>query len=388
MNAKKKNTIACASGLLTLAFIAPAVAENSFLGGWPTSYKTDSGYEIGIKGIYQYDSNQFAGDNALFEDATTWSHKEFDGYFKTPFGLEVDAGYDFQTRTWVDNYLKYSAGKTGDFRLGQFKTPVGWDETESLGAQTFLERSLPGSAIYEGRRLGVDWTYDKIDHWLLSAGYYTGGDLNGNNDGHGYGGRVVYAPTRTDHDVLHLGLTASREMPDSGIANIGSAPEAGLTDINLVTTGQLTDTHAINRAGLEAGWMHGPFLAQAEYLHLAAQRDAGLPNFTGDGYYVFGTWMLTGESRVYKNSYFTNVKPAHDHGAVELAARYSHLDLRDGIVQAGREHDWTVGLTWYLGQHLKFQANQIWAHADDSPANAYLAPVDPRIFELRAQVYF
>lgn len=134
--------------------------------------------------------------------------------------------------------------------------------------------------------------------------------------------------------------------------------------------------------------MHGSFLAQAEYLRLTARRSAGLADFTGDGYYVFGAWMLTGESRLYKDSYFKNVKPAHDYGAVELSARYSQLNLRDGIVQGGREHDWTVGLTWYLGQHLKFQTNYVWAHADDSPANAYLAPVDSHILELRAQVSF
>lgn len=134
--------------------------------------------------------------------------------------------------------------------------------------------------------------------------------------------------------------------------------------------------------------MHGPFLAQGGYLRLTARRGVCLPDFNGDGYYLFGAWMLTGESRVYKDNYFKNVQPTHDYGTLALATRYSQLNLRDGIVQGGKENNWTLGLTWYLGQHLKFQANYIWAHADDSPANAYLAPVDPRIFEFRAQVYF
>lgn len=45
--------------------------EQRFLGNWPTKYKSDSCYEIGVKGLYQYDSNRFSGDGALFDDAST-----------------------------------------------------------------------------------------------------------------------------------------------------------------------------------------------------------------------------------------------------------------------------------------------------------------------------
>jgi phosphate-selective porin OprO and OprP len=42
-----------------------------------------------------------------------------------------------------------------------------------------------------------------------------------------------------------------------------------------------------------------------------------------------------------------------------------------------------VGANWYLGEHLKFQTNYIWAFSDRGNLQ-----VNPHIFEVRAQVYF
>lgn len=362
--------------------------------GWPTSFKTDSGYEFGIKGLYQADINDFshggidlATGQPLFEDATTWRRKEFDVYAKASNGWEVDLGYDWQG-SWVDNYVKYSSDRLGAFRLGQFKTLVGFESTESADAGTFLEPSLPGVAAFEGRRLGLDWSYDKIAHWTVFAAYYSDGDLDGNHKGNGYAARIVYAPVHSDTQVVHLGLVASREFPDDHTAKFSSTPEAGLTTTELVDTKKLSDVDSIDRSGFEAAWLNGPFYAQGEYLRFDAHRTAGFADFTGAGFYAQGAWMLTGESREYKDAEFSNTKPSHPWGAVELAMRYSELDLRDDAVAGGREHDWTLGLNWYIGENLKLQADYVLANADHSPANAYVAPVDPRVFELRAQLYF
>ena len=99
--------------------------------------------------------------------------------------------------------------------------------------------------------------------------------------------------------------------------------------------------------------------------------------------------MLTGESRDYKNGYVGNVKPSHAYGALEIAARYSELDLNDGPVLGGKQHDWTVGANWYLGNHLKLQANYIRAFSNkyNTTARSHLE-IDPTVFEVRAQVYF
>jgi phosphate-selective porin OprO/OprP len=409
---------------LFCAFGTNAMAYD-LLNDWPTKVKTEDGYEYGFKGLYQYDINNFSGDTVnpatgkeILPDASAWRRKEFNFYGKTPWGVDFNIGYDFTVSgfksattgvhgQWIDNFVRYSNKDFGDFRLGQFKTPVGWEEASSSSATTFLERALPVQAANMGRRIGADWSYYGIPNWLLYAAYFSGGDLNGKNKGHGPAGRVVWNPvnrqpgagSREESNVIHLGIAASREGRDAttdgrGIvsdpaARFRARPEANLLGTRLVDTGNLAFPGSIDRLGLEAAWIHGPLLVQGEYLTFSAD-PAGKPSYRGDGFYAQGSWVLTGESRPYKNGSIGNVRPMNDYGAFEVALRYSLVDLNDAPVLGGKEHDWTIGANWYLGQHLKFQANYIWANSTKhygAPINGDAA-VDPRVFELRAQVYF
>jgi len=404
---------------------APSAMAYDLLNDWPTKYKTEGGYEFGFKGLDQYDVNSFSGDTTnpatgaeLFPDANAWRRKEFNFYGKTPWGLDFNIGYDFTVTgfksattgvhgKWIDNFVRYGNKDAGDFRLGQFKTPVGWEEAMSSSATTFLERALPVQAANMDRRIGADWTYYGVPNWLFYAAYFNGGDLNGKNDGHGPAARIVWNPldrqpgagSREQSEVLHLGIAAEREDRDAttdgrGIltppqARFRARPEANLLGTRLVDTGNLSYPGDIDRLGFEAAWIHGPLLVQAEYLTFSADpRDK--PSFRGDGFYVQGSWVLTGESRPYAKGAIGNVRPMHDYGAFEIAARYSEVDLNDDPVLGGKQHDWTIGANWYLGQHLKFQANYIQASSTKhygTPINGD-ASVDPRVLELRAQVYF
>jgi phosphate-selective porin OprO and OprP len=382
-----------------------------WLNDWPTKFKTDSGYEFGVKGLYQFDSADFSGDTTnpvnskpLLVDATTWRRKELTAYGKTPYGVDFNFGYDFAIfggvqKRWLDDFVRYTNQDIGAFRLGQFKTPVGWEEAESSSATTFLERSLPVQATTEDRRIGLDWTYTGVPRWILTLGYYSGGDLNGDNDGSGPAAHVVFNPILDKNDTVHLGIAVSRESRDAttdgrGIVTTPTArfrgrPESNFTATRLVDTGALSHADNIDRFGLEGAWIHGPLLVQGEYLHFNADFTDAKPDYSGGGYYVTGAWLLTGESRDYKNGYVGNVKPSHAYGAFEIAARYSELDLNDGPVLGGKEHDWTIGANWYLGSHLKLQANYIRAFSNkyNTTARSYLE-IDPTVFEVRAQVFF
>ena len=79
----------------------------------------------------------------------------------------------------------------------------------------------------------------------------------------------------------------------------------------------------------------------------------------------------------------SNVVPSRSWGALEFLLRYSTLDLDHAPIMGGRERDWTLGANWYLGKHLKLQANYVRAFS-----NRKGLVVNPRIFELRAQIAF
>lgn len=404
---------------LLCAFGTNAMAYD-LLNDWPTKYKTADGYEIGIKALFQYQYEGYSDDTTnpadgkeFLPDMNAWRRKEINLYGKTPWGLDFNIGYDKTIRAgvpttgWIDNFIRYTNKEAGEFRIGQFKTPVGWEETISSSATTFLERSLPVQAANMGRRIGADWTYTGIQNWLIYLAYFSGGDLNGENDGDGPAARVVWNPfnrqpgagSREESNVLHLGIALSREDRDATTDGKGTVtnpaarfrarPESGMTGTRLVDTGNLAFPGDIDRLGLEAAWIHGPLLVQAEYLTFSAD-PKGKPSYQGDGYYIQGSWVLTGESRPYGKGTIGNVRPVHDWGAVEIALRYSSLDLNDGPVLGGKEDNWTVGANWYLGQHFKLQANYIQANSSKYyGGNAKtVVDVDPRIFEARVQIYF
>ena len=375
----------------------PAMAQDySFLGDWPTHHAFADGTDFGVTGLYQYDVNDFSHDDGLLRDAHTNRRKYFAVYLKKNGVYDAKAEFDFQSKKWQDVFLRVQSkavfGRDGGaLRIGQSKTPVGFEGNTSSNAPTFIELALSTQAVYENRRVGVDWALSRPS-WLAAVGYY-GGDLQGDNDGHTLAGRLAWVPRHQPGDVLHLGVTASRESPASsvnglGLANVPSArfrstPEAGLSPLYLVDSGTLKNVDKVDRYGFEALWIRGPWSLQGEYLRANTSFDDGKPAYRIDGWYAFASWVATGESRPYKDGNVGNVVPSRPWGAVEFAARYSTVDLDGGGIMGGREHDWTLGVNWYLGRHLKLQANYIRAFSD----RKQLA-VDPHIVELRAQIAF
>ena len=377
-------------------------AANAHADDWPIHYTFADGTDVGLTGIYRWDVNDFANDTlpngkAAFADAPTNRRKGFGFAVNKPGFYDVFVEYEFENRQWLDAYLRVqSKALLGDdygaFRFGYTKTPVSLEGAQSTRANTFLELSLPAQAIFEGRRTGIDWAFER-PAWLINLGYYWGQDLQGDNDGRTFGGRAAWTPRKSATGVIHLGVSASREERDTttdgrGIvhppsARIGTPPEAGLTPVRLVDSGTLSNVGHIDRSGLEGIWIGGPWSVQGETLWERVARYGGVPNYDARGAYVFGSWIVTGESRPYKGGNVGNIKPGRAWGAVELLLRYSTLDLNSGPVLGGKEHDWTLGANWLVSEHLKFQANYIRAWSDRGDLS-----LDPRIFEFRVQIYF
>lgn len=368
----------------------------NFAANWPTHYMFDDGTDVGLSLKYQYDVDRFSSDDGRLADAQTNRRKEFGFYVKKKDVYDATVVYDFQAKTWLDTYLRvqskaFLGSDVGAFRIGLSKTPVGFEGNTSTGATTFLESALPTQAIYANRRLGVDWALER-PHYLVNAGYYNGGDLNGGSDGRMVAARLAWVPRNQAGDVIHLGLSASRESPDGGtdgrglytppVARLAARPEAGLA-AKLVDSGNLAPVERIDRSGFEGLWIQGPWSIQGEFLHAAVKLDGGRPNYDASGYYALASWVVTGESRPYSGGNVGNIRPEGAYGALELALRYSEIDLDDRPIAGGRERDWTLGANWYINRYLKLQANYVHASSD----RRGLA-VDPNVVEVRAQIQF
>lgn len=278
--------------------------------------------------------------------------------------------------------------------------------------------------------------------------------LNPVPGGHQYwdaAGRLTYAPIHTEESLLHLGGWVRYQKPndataasDDRVLQPGSTlkSEANILGVNLLGTQPLTCVAAtaqlvgqncvkdVVNYGAELVASYGPFSVQGEYLGMHYDRDPGLLSFfnTGgnhapggtsinfDGFYVYGTWYLTGESRAaayasYPDEFNApgndNVKQikilrpvsAGGYGAWELAARFSEINLNDGSflfaqpvgarsnIQGGRQSDFTLGLNWYPDIGIRFMANWVHVLGLAAPFNRPdINGIHPNLFEVRAQV--
>ena len=128
-----------------------------------------------------------------------------------------------------------------------------------------------------------------------------------------------------------------------------------------------------NRFNPELAIVYGPFSLQTEYTFVDVDLKRSMdsdPEFSG--FYVSGSYFLTGEHRKYstKKGTFSRVKPENNYywgkglGAIELTARYSELDLSDEGIDGGRLQDATFGINWYLNPNTRVMLNYVRANLD------------------------
>ncbi len=302
------------------------------------------------------------------------------------------AQYDFaeDDLSVKDVYLRYRGFRHLDsLTLGQFKEPFSLEEQTSSKHITFMERTLPVDTFSPGRALGLG-----IDEhgksWSLSAGLFADavGEVPADegNEGWGLAGRGTLALFREDRRSLHLGAAVEfREADSDGEVRYRAGPESHLTSVFLVNTGKIEAVYQTRTLGLEAALVEGPFSLQGEYIQAHVERDGTNPGLDFSGWYLFGSWLLTGKSRPYSASdgAFDPIIPRGDWGAWELALRYSMLDLNDGDILGGVANSTTLGLNWYINPRIRFMANYIRMDSERAGVSD-----DPDIFQLRSQLVF
>ncbi|MHC4395878.1 MAG: OprO/OprP family phosphate-selective porin [Planctomycetota bacterium] len=283
--------------------------------------------------------------------------------------------FDFANGSAVlkDAFLGIRDLPIGYLKMGHFKEPFGLEELTSSKYITFLERALP-AAFAPSRNTGFmlsSTAYDKRMTWAAGVFRDTGSTGSGTSEG-GYNvtGRITALPWYENDGakLLHVGVAYSLRDPTS-TEQYKSAPEAHLAPYFVDTTAFTANTTCL--LGLESALVYGPFSVQGEYMRADADR-SGSPSATFDGFYIQGSYFLTGEYRKYSTSKgaFDRVKPKENFtygaglGAWEVATRYSQIDLSDNGISGGKLKDITVGLNWYLNPNMRVMWNYIHAKLD------------------------
>ena len=357
----------------------------------------DGDFSFRVGGRVQVNAATYAEDKLNHNDGTEMRRARLfaEGKLWHDWGYKFE--YDFVNSGSAgiqDAFLDYNGIQNWKIRTGHFKEPFSLQNLTSSKYILFMERSLP-NVFVPGRNIGLSastWG----DQWSLSAGLFgqgIDGASDNNDEGYGVSGRATYAPILSEGKLLHLGVSGSyRATGSDDVFRIRERPESHVTDTRLVDTDNI-DTDDFTRFGGEAALFYGPWALEGEYYHMALNREfTANPDVDFSGYYLQGSWYLTGETMNYKVQDGVFGKPSPKSivgkggiGAWQLAVRFSSIDLNDGDISGGEEQNFTAGLNWYATPDIRFAANYVNVlSVDGGPA----AGDEPSIFQLMTQVEF
>jgi phosphate-selective porin OprO/OprP len=323
----------------------------------------------------------------------------FDGTFLKSFKYRVEAEFVKNTVNLLDAYVQYIVDPRWTLTVGQHKAPFGLEANTSDALNSFLERGMftnAFGAVAAERRVGISALYasDRINAQVGVFGSGEGVQRNATTPDEGYGvnGRVTWDPILDNDEgrIVHLGASAFYATNFAGnTITVGDRPNTRVDGGNIVSAALPVGTAALPTGpdkaryfGAEAALVRGPFSLQGEYGNLAFDRFGGLADVNFDGFYVFGSFFVTGENRVFKGGNADRIRPLKNfdpanggYGAFELLARYDRLDLTDSdlSVLERKATTYTAGLNWYLNPNLRATFNYIRFKGTNSPL--VVAPV-------------
>ena len=320
----------------------------------------------------------------------------FEGTAFKDFNWRIEADFAGNSVNLQDAYVQYVGFKPLQITLGQHKAPFGLESNNSDNYNVFLERGIfnvAASNLGAERKIGLSLAYVKPNFTAI-AGVFGENESIGRaadqtapvtpnaadtpDEGWGFNARATWEPLLAERRIVHLGAgaywrTGLRSATAIG-ARISDRPNVRVDNGNIIDSGVIADADTAFYAGAEAAAVLGPLTVAGEYGRLSIDRQGAVPSADFDGFYVYATYFLTGESRPFKNGNFDRVKPIENFGrgglgAWELAVRHDRADLSETpTARAGNKaHSWTAGLNWYWNPNIKLQFNYIRFSGDNTP---------------------
>lgn len=327
---------------------------------WNADGLTDASYKSG---------NEFRRAR-LYASGTVWQVWDFK--FEYDF-TDTDASM----AAIEDAYVRYTGWQPFTVTVGQQKAPFSLNEMTSSKYITFIERSLvvdATSAIVGNRRPGIHLHHYFHDQFTLAGSV----SLNRpDNDGapetlegeYAITGRATWSPVHNDHTAVHLGAAGGYRNLDGRAFRVRTRPEVHIADRPVDQDGVPADS--VTAVGLEGALVYGPFSLQGEYVSFDLDETVA-GDGDGDGYYIYGSWFLTGDQRRYnwKGGNFKSVNVKRPlgkggFGAWEIGVRFSTLDIDDsaslglGNDGGGEIDNFTGALNWYVNNNIMFRLNYI-----------------------------
>lgn len=300
--------------------------------------------------------------------------------------FRVDREFAGRSRGWRNLWVEVEPSRHVAVRAGNFVAPFSEERLESSNSSAFLERSLAG-ALTPSYGLGGA-VFASGRKWTLAAGWFSdplGNRTSSADRGRGAVARGTLVPWKSGRRFVQLGVAAEKRTfgPRDRIrfsADPGSA--LAPTAISSGALGRLDSLLSFNG---QAAISLGSVLIQGEDFNVRVNRRSGTNNFNGQ--MLQARWLPGGEHYGYSadTAVFTGPELKRGKTAIELAARYSRLDLNSGRVKAGVANELSAGVNWYLSRNVRTMLDYTYVK-NSRPAGRN--DVTDRVVAARLQVAF
>ncbi|MBY0296709.1 OprO/OprP family phosphate-selective porin [Bosea eneae] len=384
----------------------PSLGGVTFPNGRPTLTSADGNFSLGIYGRVQSDVGTYFDEVGRdFNDGWNFRRARLGAVGSIWKDFTYSLIYDFGgspdgAGSLYEASLGYTGVKRFNFRIGAYKPFFSLEDSISSADLLFHERA---SIVEIARSVAAGTARMSAGGSVADEGYFVSAYLTGptvgveaNDEQVGGVARVAFQPFRGPNYLVHVGASGAAAFAPTqnagGVIGISrrqiqlrDRPEIRIDSTRLIDTGLLSYRDAYT-VGFELAGHVNNFSLQGEYyaININQDRAPGLssPNLTFDGYYVQGSWIITGESRRYNTNSAAYAAPrvanpvhAGGWGAWELVGRYSYANLNDkdvpgrsvtttGSVRGGEQTTYTVGLNWYPNQNVRFMLNYVNGNVD------------------------
>lgn len=311
------------------------------------------------------------------------------------FEIEREIDEDGRWEDWKDVYINWDTFDLFRVRVGRYKIPFGLEQNLGRTEIDFVYRSRASTQLTPARDKGVT-VYGRDRGLSYEIGLFnTEGDIGKLTEpqfsadaedrlGPTFAGRVTYTIFRPfvspDAAIrsLRVGLGYTTGNLPEGLNSLRGETPYGFDFFEPVYVNGRRQ-----RIGLELDWTPGSFGLRAEWMQSREDRlgqglgNRDLSDFIGTGWFVSGTWLVTGQNKDDNISMRRSVLRGGP-GAIELALRYEELwfgsatsvgpaesnPRADHLIE-NRDRMWTAGVNWFVMPHVKVVANAIHEDFED-----------------------
>ena len=277
--------------------------------------------------------------------------------------LQFDFAESDATDEVKDAYVEYGGFQMMDIVAGQNKEPFGLEAMTSSKNLSFIERSMVSHAFSPGRNIGISLNGD-TDKLIWQTGVYEAQNREDDGDTYAVSGRLAVVPWKGDTGFFHLGVSGSYRDLDGEEFEIKESAEIHTAD-NMIYSDEIDADHLL-LYGIESAVCTGPFSFQAEYMMTAVTAVEKEEDAVFAGYYLAASWLLTGETRPFKNSVWGHITPESAYGAWELVTRYSSLDAADNG-RGSTADAYTLGGNWHINASVCVMTDYMHLRVTDEP---------------------